>query len=661
MVAEQVLAHRAGGDQADPQVGQVDQREGLDERVERALEAAGGGERAGERDEQAEPPAGVDVRVMAADRDDADGRGPVAARRRAQQPQRGLEPARGDRRGARGGLVAGLLEHRGGRLVAHPRRALDVVGARRQGAGPVGERRRGTRVGLQPPRLAGPVVDRAADERMAEAVAPRHVGRRRRCWRRSSSSIAASASGSSIPAAAAARSRSNGSPATAAPQPSRRAPSGRPPISWPSAAATAGGTPTRSPSSPGSGSAGAGAACQLLQVERVAAALAVEDGQRRRAEQRVGLGLGQRPEPDLGHEPVAAGGLERGQHAVRHASGTEGERDQHRRRRRPPQQVGDQLERGVVGPVDVVEHEQDRMAGSPAARAARAPRGRRGSARPGGRRLLRRTGRGQHARQLAHALADQRLERALAERGDVIVERVDPDRERQLALELGPAAHEHRVAALGGAVRKLTEQPRLADPRLAADDQPAGAPAAHLVECLVHRRQLLAASYESLLLHLRYRRHFRFDPNRPPAHEQRANRTFHRPHYAGGGRVPGADPDRRGAAARVLSRPHRHAVGLDDPAAGDGDGARLGLYGGRVLLRAHPVRRAVGARGARLRADHRLRVDGGDRHRHPPRPLPRGQPPVRGLGGALHRHADRRPAALPAQPAADRWAAARGP
>ena len=48
-------------------------------------------------------------------------------------------------------------------------------------------------------------------------------------------------------------------------------------------------------------------------------------------------------------------------------------------------------------------------------------------------------------------------------------ERVLPDAERQLALELRRAAVEHEVPALAGALAELVEQPRLADPALAGE------------------------------------------------------------------------------------------------------------------------------------------------------------------------------------------------
>jgi hypothetical protein len=61
--------------------------------------------------------------------------------------------------------VAGLLEHGRGGVVPDARGLLDVVSARGERARAGGERVRGARVRLQPPRLAGAVVDRAADER----------------------------------------------------------------------------------------------------------------------------------------------------------------------------------------------------------------------------------------------------------------------------------------------------------------------------------------------------------------------------------------------------------------------------------------------------------------------------------------------------------------
>jgi hypothetical protein len=91
----------------------------------------------------------------------------------------------------------------------------------------------------------------------------------------------------------------------------------------------------------------------------------------------------------------------------------------------------------------------------------------------------------------------------------VVIERVDPDRERQLALELGAAADEHGMTPRDGTLAQLTEQPRLADPGLAADHQPARPRGAQGVERGVHRRKFLPPSDKSPGVRMHYRRHVR--------------------------------------------------------------------------------------------------------------------------------------------------------
>src|SRR6185369_7320063 len=54
-------------------------------------------------------------------------------------------------------------------------------------------------------------------------------------------------------------------------------------------------------------------------------------------------------------------------------------------------------------------------------------------------------------------------------RRDVRIERVDPDAEGQIALELGRRSSQHDAAALLGEAAQLGEQARLADARLALD------------------------------------------------------------------------------------------------------------------------------------------------------------------------------------------------
>ena len=81
--------------------------------------------------------------------------------------------------------------------------------------------------------------------------------------------------------------------------------------------------------------------------------------------------------------------------------------------------------------------------------------------------------------ELRDAVAEHPLEPVLAEPGGVVVERVDPDAERQVLLEFGAAAGQDHAPALRPAIGELLEHPRLADAGLAADgDEPRVAPEA---------------------------------------------------------------------------------------------------------------------------------------------------------------------------------------
>ena len=366
--------------------------------------------------------------------------------------------------------MAGLLEHGRGRVVSRPRGLLEVMRAGRQRARPLGERRRGARVRLQAPGLPGAVVDRAADERVAEAVAARELRRHRdprgqQLVDRGQRIGLAEAGGGRRQVELERLARDRRAPA----QPART-------LGQPGDLLAERGR-HRGRHADRLGLADCAArrarpARELLEVERVAAALLVDHRPRGRAEHRPRLGLAQRPEPQLGHEPVAARRLQRGQQRVRHLPGAERERDQQRRRRRPPQQVGDQLDRRVVGPVDVVEdqHERRRPCELLQQCAHRPVRMEALVLEPAGRRHAAR--RREHPRELGDAVADQRLEPLLAEPGDVVVERVDPDGERQLALQLGSAPGEHGQPPPGRALGQLAQEPCLADPGLAAEHEP---------------------------------------------------------------------------------------------------------------------------------------------------------------------------------------------
>ena len=201
--AQQVLA-RGGGAR---QLGiRGIERERLGEHGERAGVVTGGGERVRERDEDREPVGRL-------------------------EPERGGVPA-----GGGGGWRArGGFDERGDRLlVAALGAVLEVARLGRT----IAEHRRGALVRREPPALAGGAVDGAPDDRAAEAVAAR-TGLARRSPAATTSSSASSAAASDSSAAAAATSSSAGSPATAAPNASRRAGSDSASSSWPIAAAIA--------------------------------------------------------------------------------------------------------------------------------------------------------------------------------------------------------------------------------------------------------------------------------------------------------------------------------------------------------------------------------------------------------------------------------------
>ena len=111
-----------------------------------------------------------------------------------------------------------------------------------------------------------------------------------------------------------------------------------------------------------------------------------------------------------------------------------------------------------------------------------------------GERAGRRRARAAQRRQDGGQLVDQARLAALAQLvllgGDVGVQRVDPDAEGQLALELGGGAGQHQEAALLGAPAQLAQQLRLADPRLALDGQEAGRALAERVQRGVEASQL---------------------------------------------------------------------------------------------------------------------------------------------------------------------------
>ena len=94
-----------------------------------------------------------------------------------QEAQRGAEPAGGAGGGAKDRRRPGLGEHGDRRQVPVARRELDVVRPRRRRRAALGEDLRAALVRAEQPAAGRALVHRAAHERVAEAEAPRDVGR----------------------------------------------------------------------------------------------------------------------------------------------------------------------------------------------------------------------------------------------------------------------------------------------------------------------------------------------------------------------------------------------------------------------------------------------------------------------------------------------------
>ncbi len=163
--------------------------------------------------------------------------------------------------------------------------------------------------------------------------------------------------------------------------------------------------------------------------------------------------------------------------------------DQRRLRGRAARERQQQLERGLVRPVQVVEHEHQPTRCREAIEQARD--------RPMGQvaldRGLRLTGRAQ-AREdrpelgaVAHA---HPVETRFVDGGEVGVEGVDKYRERHLALELGGTAGQDEVTRLLTAGNQRAQKRGLADPRLPRDADQRGALVLKAFEGGVHRLEL---------------------------------------------------------------------------------------------------------------------------------------------------------------------------
>ena len=139
--------------------------------------------------------------------------------------------------------------------------------------------------------------------------------------------------------------------------------------------------------------------------------------------------------------------------------------------------MGDELERGPVGPVKIVEGE-DQWPARRQVLEQRAHRSVRPEALGRGARVsgsgVERAKGGKHPGELAEVLGREPLVGPRVERLQVLVEGVDHDAEGKLPLEFGRAALKRQATAPSGAVGQVGQQSRLADPGLACDEQEAG-------------------------------------------------------------------------------------------------------------------------------------------------------------------------------------------
>ena len=101
---------------------------------------------------------------------------------------------------------------------------------------------------------------------------------------------------------------------------------------------------------------------ELLEVERIAAALLVEAGCIRSvADQLAGVLGAERPELDARDRPGAVRPFDRGAKPLAHLPRPHRQRDEYPSGRRSVEERAEQLDRRRIRPVDVVEHEHQRL------------------------------------------------------------------------------------------------------------------------------------------------------------------------------------------------------------------------------------------------------------------------------------------------------------
>lgn len=201
---------------------------------------------------------------------------------------------------------------------------------------------------------------------------------------------------------------------------------------------------------------------------------------------------------DASHVALAKRSFERARQSRRSWSGTRGEHEKHGSFRRPVQEADDEIDRGCVGPVKVVEDEHQRLGRSqPFEQLAHRTVGPialtlkdAGAGAPN-------TGqRGEDVGELGAHLLAETVESSRVDALDVLVEGVDEDPEREVAFELGARSGQDDVSTGIGASGEFRDEPGLADPGSAYDFNGTGSPGRQLVEGVVEPLDLCAAPYE---------------------------------------------------------------------------------------------------------------------------------------------------------------------
>jgi len=160
-----------------------------------------------------------------------------------------------------------------------------------------------------------------------------------------------------------------------------------------------------------------------------------------------------------------------------------------------------EFERRAVGPVKIVEHEDERLLhGEALDQLARRAMGTVALSR-GGRLIRARLERpqgGEHSAELGQGFGLQAVEHPRSERLEVLVEGVDDQAEGQVALELGRAPPQRKAPPLLGPTEELGQERGLADTRFARDEHDLRRSRTPFVEYALEQIQLGMSANECL-------------------------------------------------------------------------------------------------------------------------------------------------------------------